>query len=223
MSISETTYINDDAQQTTDKPMDMHAIDEVLRTQILDYSKRFKTSWLELGQNLYSVWRDKLFQAWNFDKFEDYCEQEVGLKKSIALKILKSYIFIEEEEPAYLNKDFNEDREPPRVPGYEEINVLRNARNKKELTKDDYHHLRNQVFEKGQQAGDLRKELATIMKERKPVDPEEERDKRKAIALKRIVHNLKVFKKDMDTLQLIPDDLISESEALALKLEEHIE
>jgi hypothetical protein len=34
---------------------------DLLREQIREHSKSFKTSWVNLGQALYSVWRDKLF------------------------------------------------------------------------------------------------------------------------------------------------------------------
>ena len=54
---------------------------EILRENIAQYAKDFKLSWVQLGQGLYSVWRDKLYQSWEFEKFEDYVVRELGLKK----------------------------------------------------------------------------------------------------------------------------------------------
>ena len=77
---------------------------EKLRGHIAQHAKDFKLSWVQLGQGLYSVWRDKLYQAWDFDKFEDYVVRELGLKKPLALKLVKTYFFVEQDEPIYLKE-----------------------------------------------------------------------------------------------------------------------
>ena len=101
---------------------------ENLRVHIAAHAKDFKLSWVQLGQGLYSVWRDKLYQAWEFEKFEDYCVRELGLKKPLALKLVKTYFFVEQDEPVYLKKEFAESRETAVIPGYESLDVLRLAR-----------------------------------------------------------------------------------------------
>jgi hypothetical protein len=50
-----------------------------------------------LGQNLYTAWRDKLYYTWGFEKFEDYTQEELGFKKQLAIKLLKTYFFLEQE------------------------------------------------------------------------------------------------------------------------------
>ena len=35
-------------------------INDNLRVQAIEHAKTFKTSWVSLGQTLYSIWRDKL-------------------------------------------------------------------------------------------------------------------------------------------------------------------
>ena len=192
---------------------------ELLRSQILDHSKNFKISWVNLGQALYSVWRDKLYYAWGYDKFEYYTEQEVGIQKQMSLKLLKTYFFLESEEPDYLKKEFSEMSEAAQVPGYEAVNVLRLAKQKKELLRDDYVKLRKDVFDKGKDASVVRKDLVAMMKERKSVDPEEERDKRNEAAIRKLYNALDSFKKDMEVLKLIPDNIIDEAKGLMSKLE----
>ena len=205
---------------TYEKPKQKsHAIDNALREQILEYSKDFKTSWVNLGQTLFAVWRDKIYAAWGFEKFEHYTEKEVGLPKQMALKLLKTYYFLEQEEPAYLKKEFSESRDALRVPGYEAINVLRMAKQKKELFREDYATLKKAIFDKGKEAGVVRKDLAAIMKERKQVDPDEEREKRNETAIRKFVGSLKSFKKDMQALKLLPEDIVSEADSLMEKLE----
>lgn len=199
-----------------------HILDETLRQQALDYSKDFKTSWINLGQTLYSIWRDKTFYTWGYEKFEHYTEKEVGLKKQVAMKLLKTYIFLEEEEPIYLKKEYAETRDASKIPSYEAVNILRLAKGKKELLKEDYQKLRNVIFEKGKDVSAVRKDLASIMKERKHVDPEQEREDRNLIAIRKVYNSLRSFKKDMEALKLVPDEILTTASELIDKLETQI-
>ena len=35
---------------------------DAVRYRVLQSAKNFKTSWIELGQSLYTVWKDKLYR-----------------------------------------------------------------------------------------------------------------------------------------------------------------
>jgi len=193
---------------------------EKLRANIAQHAKDFKLSWVSLGQGLYSVWRDKLYHSWEFDKFEDYVVRELGLKKPLALKLVKTYFFVEQDEPVYLKKEFAEARDTAVIPGYEGLDVLRLARSRKELTREDYTKLRKDIFEKGKEASLVRKDLTAIIKERKKVDPEQAREDRHEQSVRRLVAALRSFKKDMETLKLADPDIIDEAEELLKRLEE---
>ena len=195
---------------------------ELLRSQIRKHSKSFKTSWVNLGQALYSVWKDNIFYVWGYDKFEYYVEQEVGLPKQLSLKLLKSYFFLEQEEPDYLKREFNEARDASKVPGYEAVNVLRLAKQRKDLLKDDYLKLKRAVFDKGKNASLVRQDLMAIIRERKAIDPEAERDKRNELAIRKLVNALNSFKMDMEVLKLISDDIVDEAKQLMTKLEKQL-
>lgn len=197
-------------------------VGDTIRDQVLVYSKDFKTSWINLGRHLYSIWQDKLFYGWGFEKFEHYTEDELGLKKQLCQKLLKTYLFVEQNEPQYLDADFKDSREALQVPNYDAVDVLRLARTKNELNKDDYAALKTQVFDKGKDASVVRKELTAMMKERKEVDPDEERDKRNEAAIKKLIGALGVFKKDMEVLKLISKDVLVEADDLIGKLKQQI-
>ncbi|VAX37072.1 hypothetical protein MNBD_UNCLBAC01-1595 [hydrothermal vent metagenome] len=193
-------------------------INNTLREEVLEYAKNFKTSWLHLGRHLYAIWQDKLYYSWNFEKFEDYTEKELGIKKSLCTKLLKTYLFVEQDEPEYLKEGFVENRETLKVPNYDAIDVLRMAKRKKELNVEDYQKLRGDVFERGIEAGAVRKDLASIMKERKPIDPEEERENRNEAAIKKLINAIESFKKDMAVLKMIPDEIVEEVRGIEEKL-----
>lgn len=190
-----------------------------LRAHIAQHVKDFKLSWVHLGQGLYSVWQDKLHQLWGFEKFEDYCIKELGLKKPLALKLVKTYFFVEQDEPGYLKKEFAKEQEAVNIPGLESLDILRMARRHKELTREDYTKLRKDIFEKGREASLLKKDLTAIIKQRKMVDPQQERESRHAQSLRRLMAALRSFKKDMETLKLAEPTLIEETEVLLKRLE----
>ncbi len=207
------------SQQTVERKKNNINAD-ALRIELMGYSKDFKVSWVSLGQGLYSVWRDKTFHAWGFEKFEDYVIRELGLKKALALKLVKTYFFVEQEEPGYLKKEFSEEKSAIAVPGYEGLDVLRMARRHNELSREDYVKLRKDIFDKGKEASLVKKDLSAIIKERKQVDPEQERENRHQASVKRFLSALKNFKKDMDTLKLIEADIAQEAEELLQKIED---
>ncbi|MBF0486342.1 MAG: hypothetical protein HQL16_07515 [Candidatus Omnitrophica bacterium] len=194
-----------------------------LRERVQEGAKEFKTSWLKLAQALYVISRDKLYEYWGYEKFEHYVEREVGMKKAMAVKLIKTYAFVEQQEPEYIKTEYCEDREANAVPELDAISVLRLAKGKKEITKQDYQELRKQVFDKARSAALVRKDLTAIIKERKHLDPDEEREQRNAAALRRFLNALRSFKHDMDALKLVRADIVKKAEELFKELEAEVE
>jgi hypothetical protein len=206
---------------STERPLNnqLNAMTDDLRERAVECAKDFKTSWVKLGQTLYSIWQDKMYKQWGYEKFEHYTERDLGLKNELSVKLLKTYLFLEQDEPSYLQEDFADEREASCVPHLDAVNVLRLAKGKKELLRDDYLKLKKAAFDKGQSATALRKDLTAMIRERKPVDAEEEREKRNTAAIKKIIHALASFEKDMEVLKLLPGNIIEETKELIKKLE----
>lgn len=202
----------------------MEGLDEnSLRYRILQSVKNFKMSWIDLGQALYSVWKDKLYRDWGYLTFEAYTSKEIGIRKDTAMKLLKSYYFLEREEPQYLKKDFNETSEVPLMPSYESVNALRLAKNKKELNEEDYLSLKRGVFEKGKEARDVKKDLTLLIRQREELSPQEAREKRKAVTVKRLLSTLKTLKNEAEVARLLPANIIKDISNLIDKLEAEAE
>jgi hypothetical protein len=194
-----------------------------VRALVQEGTKEFKASWLKLAQALFGVHRDKLYEYWGYEKFEHYIEREVGLKKNMGLKLVKTYAFVEQQEPQCLRAEFFNDREAGALPQFEAVNLLRTARNNKDLTKSDYQEIRKSVMESGKDVALVRKDLTAMIKERKQVDPDEEREARSMAAVKRFMSAIRSFKKDADTLKLIPANIVKKTEELIRELESEIE
>ena len=194
--------------------------DGSLRRHCLQCARDFKTSWIELGRALYAVSKNKAYRDWGFNTFEGYAAKEVGIRRQTALKLIRSYMFLEKEESWYLEQKEDPERPARQEPGFEAVDVLRQAKNKKEISKPEYDKLRTAVFDDGKDHREVKKDLTQIIRSREEVDPEEEREKRRATVIKRFVSNLRSAKMEMETLKLVPNNLLKEAEALISKFEE---
>lgn len=195
---------------------------ESLRYHVLESAKNFKTSWVALGRSLYTVWKDKLYKDWGFNTLEGYTSKEIGIKKPTAMKLLRSYYFLEKEEPQYLSQEYTESAQPAAVPSYESVDLLRKAKNNKVLDNQDYVNLKKDIFEKGKDAQVVKKDLTSLIRERKEIDPEETHEKERVGVVKRYLNVLKNMKKEIEITKLLPPSLLRETEVLISKLEEEI-
>lgn len=194
-----------------------------LRYHILESAKNFKTSWIELGRSLYSVWKDRMYKEWGFSTFDQYSAKEIGIKKSTAMKLLRSYYFLEKEEPAYLKSDYTESADAARVPSYEAVDLLRKAKDKKNLDPEDYSKLKKDIFEDGKDVQAVKRDLTSLIRQREELEPEEAYKKRRRATLRRFIGSLKALKQEAEISKLLPASLIKEAQELIKKIEEQIE
>ena len=189
-----------------------------LRYHILESAKNFKCSWIELGRSLYSVYKDKMYKEWGYVNFDVYVSREIGIRKQTALKLLKSYYFLEKEEPQYLKADYAQNNKAAQIPSYESVDILRQAKNKKALDEDDYKNLRNEIFEKGRDAQELKKNLGVMIRSRQELEPQEAQEKRKMATLRRLLGQLRMLKQEVEVLKMLPMPLIKELDAVIKKI-----
>ncbi|MFH1878363.1 MAG: hypothetical protein ABH883_06110 [Candidatus Omnitrophota bacterium] len=195
-----------------------------IRYRVLDNAKNFKTSWIELAQALYTVWRDKLYKEWGYQEFDNYVTKEIGIHKQTAVKLLRSYSFLEKEEPRYLMKEYNKEAESRAVPTYEAVDVLRQASSNKNLDREDYSRIKKYVLKDGKDAKEVKKELTEmIRKNEEELDPEEAREKKREAVVKRFVGTLKAISREIKMSKLLPARTIEEVERLIEKIEAEIE
>ncbi len=190
-----------------------------LRQEVLESAKHFKSSWIELGRCLYTVWKDKKYKEWGFNKFDNYTSKEIGIRKETSMKLLRSYFFLEKEEPDYLRSEYRRDASAQNLPTYEAVDVLRQAKNKKELDKDEYDHLKSQIFAKGKDAREVKKDLTALIRSREELEPEEAWEKKREASLKRMLSVLKSLNEEAKSSKLLSAQLIKETEGLIHKLE----
>ncbi|MCX5710578.1 MAG: hypothetical protein NT060_01200 [Candidatus Omnitrophica bacterium] len=193
-----------------------------LRYHILENAKSFKTSWVELGRALYTVWKDKMYKDWGYGTLDAYTDKEIGIRKQTAMKLLKSYYFLEKEEPHYLRPDYVNSADAANVPSYESIDVLRLAKSKKGLDAEDYSNLKKEIFEKGKDYREVRKDLTTMMRQRMELEPEEALKNKRLSTVRRFLGTLRALKQECEMSKLLPAPLIKEAASLIKKFEEEL-
>ena len=195
-----------------------------LRYQILDKTRRFKSSWIELGQVLYTVYRDKHFKAWGYMSFEAYCQTELGIHKQTAGKLVHSYYFLEKNEPGFLKAAQGDSGlEPKNIPGYEAVNALRLAAKNKHLTQEDLEEIKKDVFEEGKEGREVKKvvglRLRSLLEEE---DPQKARQERRDRTLRRLVTTVRTLKKEVVHGRLVSDQTARQIEKLLELLDKEL-
>ncbi|MFH1395751.1 MAG: hypothetical protein ABIH09_06315 [Candidatus Omnitrophota bacterium] len=201
----------------------MEDIDEQsVRYRILQNAKEFKMSWIGLGQSLYMVWKDKIYKEWGYSEFDTYAQKELGIKKITALKLLKSYSYLAQEEPQYLKKEYQAQAEAAKVPTYEAVDVLRRAKSNKFLGQENYENIKNSVLTGGKDAKETVKSLACVMKQRENELPEKIKEQKRKNALKKLINGLRIIKTEIKYSKIFSQELINETERLMNKIAKEI-
>ena len=190
-----------------------------IRYETLEAAKQFKSSWIQLGKMLWTVWKEKKFREWGYLTFEAYCAKEIGVRSATAKKLLHSYYFLERQEPVVLKR--LDQGIPAQVPHLEAVNALRLLSQQKGIPASDYQQVRTQVLEKGSQASELRRQIRG-MKEAADPNPEAARAARRKAAIRRMIGLLKGIRLEMETERFVPQKLLDEIAALSKKLENQV-
>ncbi|MEZ4598747.1 MAG: hypothetical protein R2940_03035 [Syntrophotaleaceae bacterium] len=113
------------------------------RYRVLDVARRFKSSWVELGEELLQVSRNNLYRQWGYDSFQDYCAREIHIKQPTAQKLTRAFQYLAKEEPELLSRR----KELKPLPDYRTIDLLRQAREEEDFSGEQYAELRRAVLE----------------------------------------------------------------------------
>jgi hypothetical protein len=104
--------------------------DDPERATMLRLSRRFKASWLELGEALSEIKRNKNWERWGYESFDVYAKNELKLRSDTVEKLTGSYMFLHKRAPEVLQRDPLE-----ALPTFQAIDYLRKVEEK--AAKDD--------------------------------------------------------------------------------------
>ncbi len=193
-----------------------------LRIQTVEIAKKHKASWIQLGQHLFSIYKNKLYKEWGYPAFDSYCKKELGIRDTTASKLIKSYSFLEKEEPRIVKSDYAEDETPRKIPDYESVNVLRLAKNNKNIPTNEFAELRNDVLNEGKECKEVRAQVKRILETHAPKETPEMKDQKRGSILRRLIGFLNSAKTQLEEEDLVPDYLLKQIDTLTQKLEDQL-
>jgi hypothetical protein len=102
--------------------------DDPERVELLRRTRRFKSSWLQLGEALAEVKRGKTWERWGYESLEAYAKAELKLRLDTVEKLTGSYMFLHKSAPEVLRRD----PLASHLPSYQAIDFLRRAEERNE-------------------------------------------------------------------------------------------
>lgn len=140
------------------------------RYEVLDKAKQFKSSWVELGEKLLKVSSEARFREWGYTSFEEYCVQEIRIKRGTAEKLTMAYRFMEKEEPQMLSPAGPSQELKP-LPDYRSVDLLRKAKEEGGFSEEEYQDLRKSVVEEERSHPTVLKKFKEVASLREEADP----------------------------------------------------
>lgn len=126
---------------------EQHA-DDPERASMLRLTRRFKSSWLELGQALAELKHLKTWERWGYDSFDTYAKTELKLRADTVEKLTGSYMFLHKRAPEVLQRDPLE-----AIPSYQAVDYLRRVEEKaaedSSIPKETLVDVRKQILDDG--------------------------------------------------------------------------
>ena len=181
------------------------------RYRVLLSAKRFKSSWVELGESLTRVANTGEFQAWGYTSFEDYCSREIRIRRQTADKLLLAFRFLEREEPGVLER-----KEARTLPDFRSVDLLRQAREEQAFSPDHYSDLRKAVLEDERSHPTVARQFRELVQDYQP-ERRGERRCQSALSAARRLNNA------LAELEAIPPDLEQAVQELIGYLEGRLE
>jgi|GEM_PF-144823 len=215
------------AEGAPEEALHPELVTDQTRQKVLSAANDFKNCWRTLAVALNVVSNNKLYEAWGYDTFDDYVTKEIKIKKATAAKLLVSYRFLRAHEPQYfkpVTKDEQEDGAldssdvKKELPSLEAVELLKKA--KTSLEEKEYKKVRNDIIEDERDIGDVKRDLTSMIKERRrQADPDEERIRKDKVVINKFVSNLRAFRKEVELTHMLPGEVCDKIGDLILKIE----
>jgi hypothetical protein len=128
------------------------------RVEVLQRARRFKASWIELGEALSRVMSTEQWRRWGYGSFEEYCTRELHLKRETAYKLTGSYTFLKARAPDVLRRDGL--RAP--IPPMESVSFWQRAEEEEDAPPEALRELRRAVVDEAAPAAALKRRYKEV-------------------------------------------------------------
>lgn len=179
------------------------------RYRVLATARQFKSSWVELGEELLKVKNKGEYQDWGYENFDDYCSREIRIRKETARKLTLAYRYLEQEEPELISPE----RRLQPLPDYRAVDLLRQAREEQQFSEEEYAHLRQAIIENERSLPTVQKQFRELSQLHNPPDSDPLKQMRGALATARRLYN------QLDDLEDFPAERLQELHTILTELQ----
>jgi hypothetical protein len=172
--------------------------DDPARVEVLSRARRFKSSWIELGESLSNVRRTGDFKRWGYASFEDYARLELHLRQETVEKLLGSFLFLKKRAPAVLERDGLSSS----IPSYQAVDFLRRAE-ENDAPAEAVSAIRTRVLEEGAGLSSVARQFKDV------VFPMGEREKKQR-DVSNLLNVAKRLRELLDETRVVPKKLAAE-------------
>jgi hypothetical protein len=167
---------------------------EPARVDIVRRAERFKRSWVELAEGLWSLRKQRKYENWGYAALHEYCQKELHIKPVTVDKLMLSYGTLRSHAPEVLKRD-GVSRE---IPSLEAVDYFTRVlppsaaddgaepiapgRRRLDAPAEVLDELRSAVFDEAQSVSELRKRFDPLLRPKSARDDEAD-SPRKAKAL----------------------------------------
>lgn len=130
------------------------------RYRVLASARQFKSSWVDLGEKLTRVNRERLYREWGYNEFDAYCSQEIRIRKATADKLTRAYNFLEQDFPERLS-----DQQLQPLPDFRAVDLLCRAR-QEAFPEEQLEQLQRAVFEEQRSLPTVRQQFNRLVETR---------------------------------------------------------
>jgi len=190
------------------------AVSDAFREEVLRAARTFKASWTGLARVLTRVRDEGLWERWGFPSFEAYCAKELRIRKATALKLTRSWTFLDRHERGY--RPDAPDARP--APAFEVVEVLAEAEERGALGADEYRSIRDSIWDPDRPVAAVRRELSERFPRPAPeAAPAEVRLGQLARSARRLAEELRVCRGVPASVRTQADELAAAVESLAIE------
>ncbi len=167
--------------------------DDPERALLIERTRRFKSSWVELAEALSGLARSERYREWGYESLEAYAKGELHLRHETVLKLTGSFAFLQRRAPEVLSRD----GVGKKIPSYQAVDFLRRAEEASPAPRDVVDTIRREVLDDGRAYPTLQRRFGDAISSGPPRDGASE-----AAGLRNVARRLLAL---VEQASLVPD------------------
>lgn len=188
-----------------------------LRHDTLHTALQFKANWLTLGEKLHEVFKSEEYKQWGYKNFEQYCSQEIGIRKNTAEKLTKSYYFLQVHRPELIS-EYKENKINKEIPDVNTVKFLADVETDERIPEEKYSELQQAAFDEGCSNRQLKKRYNDFVSELNLDDDEDAASKNSEKNIATLIQSLERIDRKAEDIETLPVEIKTDIRKLLVRI-----